>query len=98
MITSHNSSTSLLFSQALKTTQTKTKEASRAGETREISLEGERMEAVERLEEVRRERDREVHKLQCMLKSGNTEIERLSALTNELTLVCFSNLIYLIKY
>ena len=47
------------------------------------------MEAVERLEEVRRERDREVHKLQCMLKSGNTEIERLSALTNELTLVCF---------
>jgi len=75
-----------LSTKALKTTQTKTKKAFSEGEIRETNLDTERIEAIERLEEVQRERDMQVHQLQTMLKSSNSEIERLSSLTNELTL------------
>ena len=80
-------STLLLFLQALHNNKSKTKIAFCEGELRETDLDKQRRDAEEKLATVEREKEMEVYQLQTMLKSSNSEIERLTTLNNELNLV-----------
>lgn len=75
-----------LSTKALHSTQSKTKKAFCEGEIRETDLDKQRRDAEERLAIVEREKETEVYQLQSMLKSSNSEIERLSSLNNEVVL------------
>lgn len=73
--------------QALQTTQTKTRKAFSEGELRENDLEKQRKEAEERLAAVEREREQELSQAKISVTNALSEIERLNALNNELTVV-----------
>lgn len=75
-----------LSKKALQNTQSKTKKAFSEGENREIDLDKKRRDAEERLALVEQEKEMEVYQLQTMLKSSNSEIERLAQLSNDISL------------
>merc|ERR1719322_1976131 len=75
-----------LSKKALYQTQNSTKKAFCEGELRETDLDKQLQEAEERLETVEKEKEVEVYQLQNIIKNSNSEIERISALNNDISM------------
>ena len=73
--------------QALHTTQHKTKKAFCEGELREGDLEKQRQEAEEKLAAVEKEREVQLAQGQIAVSNALSEVERLSNMCNDLTIV-----------
>ena len=74
----------------MHTTRNKTKKAFCEGELREDDLEKQKEEVEARLAAIEREREAEIEQGQLAVSNALSEVDRLTVMCNELSLVSFS--------